>query len=309
MKSIRMSLKEIRKKKTLSLLILLVCTLALYTALSAFTNASGSVYQQRLFERNIGADLQRVLHLDYQRTEEDAAFASVLREYLEEIKTLPGVVAVGQFDAAGVYFRELENSEEYKERNAALLKGQKYENYPAISQLLSADEEILPLVKNGITEYETADSGFLPIYASEVFRDFLPKGSILTDARTGDRYQVVGYLPQGMLWPEEDDLIRFPMISLDGWFVAPFTQQSRSDIITQLSSLHNTYLFLEEGADADAIKEQVRSGSLARGFEASALPLSEEYEAYRAQTAALTARQLALAFLSARWRSVRLVQC
>ena len=53
---------------------------------------------------------------------------------------------------------------------------------------------------------------------------------------------------------------------------------------------------MEEGADADAIKEQVRSGSLARGFEASALLLSEEYEAYRAQTAALTARQLALAF-------------
>ena len=67
----------------------------------------------------------------------------------------------------------------------------------------------------------------------------------------------LGIFPQGQSGLEEDDLIRFPLVSLDGWFIAPFTEQSRNDIMTQLSSLHNTYIFLSDSADINFLKEQI----------------------------------------------------
>ena len=293
MKLLRLSIKEIRKKKFFSILILLVCVIAMQTVLSAITNATSAAYQQKIFESKIGVDMEQVLHLDYQYTEESPEFANVIR--LDYIKGLPGVQAVGQFDATGMYFSELENMDEYRAINGELLKGQKYEDYPGISQLLSIDEEILSFVKGGITEYAATTSGLLPLYVSEVFKDILSEGQILTDKRTGDQYEIVGYIPTGAKWVEEDDLIRFPLVSLDGWFIAPFTEQSRNDIMMQLSSLHNTYIFLSDSADINFLKEQISTYPLQHGFEASAMLLSEEYKVYQSETATFTTRQMILA--------------
>lgn len=295
MKLLNLSIKEIRKKKLFSILTWIVCVIAMQTILSAITNAASVAYQQKIFESNIGVDMEKVLHLDYQHTEENPEFANVIQQYLDYIKGLPGVEAVGQFDATGMYFSELENMNEYKSINENLLKGEKYENYPAITQLLSVDEEILSFVKGGITEYDTATSDFLPLYVSEVFKTILPKGQILTDKRTGDQYEIVGYISKGAKWVEEDDLIRFPMVSLNGWFVAPFTEQSRSDIMTQLSSLHNTYIFLSDSADIGFIKEQISLYPSQHNFEASAMLLLEEYKEYQSETATFTTRQMILA--------------
>lgn len=295
MKLLNLSIKEIRKKKLFSILTWIVCVIAMQTILSAITNAASVAYQQKIFESNIGVDMEKVLHLDYQHTEENPEFANVIQQYLDYIKGLPGVEAVGQFDATGMYFSELENMNEYKSINENLLKGEKYENYPAITQLLSVDEEILSFVKGGITEYDATTSGFFPLYVSEVFKTILPKGQILTDKRTGDQYEIVGYIPKGAKWVEEDDLIHFPMVSLNGWFVAPFTKQSRSDIMTQLSSLHNTYIFLSDSADIGFIKEQISLYPSQHNFEASAMLLSEEYKEYQSETATFTTRQMILA--------------
>lgn len=295
MKLLRLSIKELVKRKFFSILMFLVCVIAMQTILSAITNATSAAYQQKMFENNIGVDMEKVLHLDYQYTEENPEFANVIRQYLNYIKELPGVETIGQFDATGMYFSELENMKEYKSINGELLKGQKYENYPGISQLLSIDEEILSFVKGGITEYAATTSGLFPIYVSEIFKDILSEGQILTDARTGDQYEIVGYFSTGTKWVEEDDIIRFPLISLDGWFIAPFTEKSRDDIMTQLSSLHNTYVFLSDNADTDFVKEQIASYPLQHDFEASAMLLSAEYEVYRSETATFTTRQMILA--------------
>lgn len=295
MKLLMLSIREIRKKKFFSFLMLLVCVIAMQTVLSAFTNAASAAYQQKIFESNMGVDMEKVLHLNYQYTEESPEFANVIRQYLDYIKALQGVEAVGQFDATGMYFFELENMDEYKAINGELLKGQKYENYPGISQLLSVDEEILSFVKDGITEYTATTSGLLPLYVSEVFKDILSEGQILTDERTGGQYEIAGYIPIDAKWVEEDDLIRYPLVSLNGWFIAPFTKQSRDDIMTQLSSLHNTYVFLSNHADIDFVKEQVSTYPLQHGFEASAVLISEEYKGYQSETAAFTRRQILLA--------------
>ena len=58
MKLLRLSIKEIRKKKFFSILILLVCVIAMQTVLSAITNATSAAYQQKIFESNIGVDIR-----------------------------------------------------------------------------------------------------------------------------------------------------------------------------------------------------------------------------------------------------------
>ena len=291
------SLRELWKKKGFTLLLFLVCFAAMQTVLSAVTNAASAAYQQSTFARSLGVDPRQVLHLHFRDTAESPEFAGVLREFLAYAGELPGVEAVGQFDAAGVYFSELEGAEEYAAVNGALLNGQKYENYPSISRLLSADETVLGLVEGGVSQYAAAGEGCLPLYASEVFEEVLPLGQILTDSRTGDRYELVGYIPRGARWVAEDDLVRFPMVSLDGWFIAPFSQGSRSDILTQLSSLHNTYLFLTGDAEVSRIREQIASYSRQHQFEAGASLLSEECESYQAETGGLLVRQAAIAVL------------
>lgn len=299
MKIVKLSLKELGKKRFFSILMILVCIFAIQTVLSAVTNAVTTTYQQKIFKNNIGVDMKRVLHLSYQSTEETPEFAGIIRQYLDDIRNIPGVEAVGQFDMMGVYFSELEAAEEYKKLNEVLLKGQKYENHPTIARLLSVDEEMLSFIKGGITRYKDVKSGFLPLYASESFKGLLPVGTILTNDYTGDKYEIVGYIPKGTQWADENDSIRYPMISLDGWFVAPFTEASRSDIMTQLSALHNTYVQLSGNADIDTIKTQISSYAVQHGFEASAISLSEEYEMYRLETEGYTRSQTLLAvFLS-----------
>ncbi len=295
MKILKLSLKEIEKKKLFTILMFLVCVIAMQTILSAITNAASTTYQKKIFEISIGVDMEKVLHLDYQYTEERPEFAGVIREYMEYIQGISGVEGVGQFDATGMYFSELKASEDYQAVNAELVMGEKYENYPAITRLLYVDEELLFFVKGGITSFTDTESGLLPVYVSELFKDVLSPGQLLTDERTGDQYEIAGYIPKGAKWVMEDDLIRFPMISLDGWFIAPFTEQSRDDIMTQLSSLHNTYVLLSDHADTAQIKELLSAYPLQHGFEATAYTLSEEYKIYQVETETYTSRQILLA--------------
>lgn len=291
MNILRLALTGLFRKKFYTLLLFAVCFAAMQTVLSGITGAAGFFCQKKIFEASVSVELDRVLHLDYQYTEESPEFAGVIRQYLDYIGTLPGVAAVGQFDAEGVYFSELKDLEAYKSVNGALLKGQTYEDYPGISRLLHADAAMLPFAEGGVTGYADPGNGSLPLYVSEVFREILPIGQTLTEERTGERYEVMGYIPKGSVWVEEDDLIRFPLVSLDGWFLAPFSGQSRSDIMTQLSCLHNTYAFLADGADTDLIREQIAAYPRQHGFAASARLLSEEYGDYQAETGAFTTRQ------------------
>lgn len=95
-------------------------------------------------------------------------------------------------------------------------------------------------------------------------------------------------------------MIRFPLDSLDGRFIAPWSDESKKDIMTQLSALHNTYVLIKDGADVEFLKQQIHDYSLNHGFEASAVTLTEEYKEYSDETAVFTRRHIGLAvFLSA----------
>lgn len=295
MKILKLSLKEIKKKKLFSLLMLLVCVTAMQTVLSAVTNAASTAYQKNIFETRMDVKLENVLHLHYQHNEENQEFTETIRQYIDYIKNIPGVETVGQFDMMGMYFSELKTMEEYQEVNKKFLQGTRYESNPAITQLLSVDEELLPFIKGNITEYNKPQNGHLPLYVSERFENTLPVGMILTDEYNGDQFEIVGYFSKNAEWVDENDLIRFPLVSLDGWFIAPLSEKSKSDIMTQLSMLHNTYVMLSDNADVSYIKAQIAEYPLQHGFAATSSLLSEEYEAYRLETESFAKRQIILA--------------
>ncbi|MGN0448323.1 MAG: ABC transporter permease [Acutalibacteraceae bacterium] len=295
-----LALIELRKKKFYTVLTFTVCLLAMYMIVSSITTVTSSAYQQKIFEKNLGYDMSKVLHLDFKKVEETDEFVTVLTQYKQYIKGLPGVNNVGQFDATGIYFSQLKASEKYCRVNAEIVKGGRYADDPEIAQLLRVDESLLSLMKGGITEYTQTTSGNLPIYASAVFEEVLPLGTLLTDEGTGEVYEVAAYIEKGSVWADENDLIRFPLDSLDGRFMAPWSPKSKSDIMTQLSALHNTYVLFTDDADIEYLKEQIHNYSLQHNFEAIARTLSEEYEEYTSETMVYTKRHIGLAvFLSA----------
>ena len=95
MEILRFALTGLFRKKFYSLLLLAVCFAAMQTVLSGITGAVGFFCQQKIFEASVSVELDRVLHLDYQYTEESPEFAGVIRQYLDYIGTRPGVAAVG----------------------------------------------------------------------------------------------------------------------------------------------------------------------------------------------------------------------
>lgn len=292
---LQLALKELRKKRFCTILMFVVCLIAMLTVFTSITNATSAICQQKIFDRNLGLEAGQILHLKYLQTDETAEFTTALADFRTYIETLPGVNAVGQFDATGINFSELKTSEEYVKINQKILENGVYKDYPERSQVLYVDEALLPLVKGGISAFASSQSTNLPIYASEVFKDVVPVGTFLTDERTGEMYEVVGYFSKGSQWVEEDDLIRYPLVSLDGWFIAPFSDEGKNDILTQLSSLHNTYVLLSETADEKILEQEICSYSFSHGFSATAISLSEEYEIYRSETGTFTSRQIIIA--------------
>ena len=297
---LKIAMIEIRKKKLFTLLTFIVCLLAMYMVVSSITTVTSSAYQKKIFEDNLGWDMTKVLHLNYQKNEETAEFVDVLAQYKDYIARLPGVQSVGQFDATGMYFSELKSSKEYRSVNEEIVKGGRYADHTDITQLLRVDENLLSLMKGGISEYPETSTGNLPIYASAVFQDVLTTGTLLTDEQTNEVYEVAGYFEKGSKWVDENDLIRFPLDSLDGRFIAPWSDESKKDLMTQLSTLHNTYVLIKNDADVEFLKQQIHDYSLQHGFEASAVTLKEEYKEYSDETAVFTRRHISLAvFLSA----------
>lgn len=292
---VKVAWKELRKKKVYTLLLFVVCVIAMNTVVSSITNTTAEAYQQKVFERHISIDLKNVLHLHYSESAETQEFADNIPSYLEYISGLDGVESVGQFERTGVYFAELQDLQSYEDMNRTFQEGKKYENHPTVTDMLYVDESLFSLVKTGLKEYQKTTSENLPLIVSAAFEEILPIGTILTIDPTGVQYEVTGYLPMGKQWADQDDLIRFPLESMDGCFVAPFSSEDRTDILTQLSCLHNTYVIISDDADVDFLQAAIEDYSLSHGFHATVDSLEEEYDVYHQETSAYQARQIALA--------------
>ncbi len=292
---VKISLKSLTKNLWFSLLTLIVCVVAMQTITSAITNASGIAYQKAVFRDNFALDMDKVLHLNFKQTDETPEFARTIRDYLEYIEKQKGVISVGQFDTTGVYFKELKENEQYVSTNQEVRQSRKYKKHPNNSQIIYIDESVLSLIKGGITEYAEVKSNALPIYVSEIYQEIIEVGDMLTEEYTGTVYEVAGYIPNDTSWPEENDIIRYPMVTLDCCFVAPYSDASRLDIMEQLSSLHNTYVILSEDADVNELKTLIFDYPEQHGFKAKAFTINEEYDSYTEEMKTITIGQLVLA--------------
>lgn len=291
----KMSLKSIRKKTWFSILTLIVCVIAMQTVCSAITNAGGVAYQKAMFKDNFALDMNSVLHLSFKDTSEDPEFAKTLRDYLSFIETLEGVKSVGQFDSTGVYFKELKENEQYIAVNQEIRNSRKYNKFPSNSQIIYADEAVLSMIQGGVSQYAKVRGNALPIYVSEEYGSIIAIGDRLTEEYTDTAYEVAGYIPNNSFWPEENDIIRFPMIKLDCFFVAPFSEAGKGDVMEQLSSLHNTYVVVSDDADINAIKNQIAAYPEQQGFKATAQTINEEFEGYENEMKTVSTGQLVLA--------------
>lgn len=294
---LRLSFREMRKNLFWTILMFFVCIVAMMTIINSITNATSSIYQQKMFENSIGYDMSRVIHLHYSDTKETSEFAETLNDFLDNISDIEGVDSVGRFDQAGEFFLELENDPQYRKINGAILRNadSKYIEVPGITQIIYADQAVLHLLKNMMNEYPACSSDAIPVLVSESFAEVMPVGKRITLERTSEVYEVVGYIDKNLKWFDENDVVRFPMNSADGFFVSPFPESSMTDIMSQLSCLHNTYLSIHEDGNLKRITEELSDTAESYGFHVTGTTLEEEYEIYKEETSIFVKKQIALA--------------
>lgn len=270
----KLAIRELRNNPLWSILGLIICFICFNTVFASLTNIGASVYQRKEFEENINIDLNNINHLYFNNIEENEDYIARVNSFIKEIKDR---YAVGRYDQTGEYFLEIKDNDKYININQKILNitGSKYNKKPDISRVIYVDEEIFNIIKGINIEYDS-DGKYTPIYVSESFKEIIPSGTLLTSQIRKEQFEVCGYIDNNLSFFDENDIIRFPLISLDGYFIAPLPESYDIDIMSTLSTLHNVYVI----SDVD-IREELKAAASEYNLDIEVMLLSEEYSQYK----------------------------
>ena len=270
----KLAIRELRNNPLWSILGLIICFICFNTVFTSLTNIGASVYQRKEFEENINIDLNNINHLYFNNIEENEDYIARVNSFIKEIKDR---YAVGRYDQTGEYFLEIKDNDKYININQKILNitGSKYNKKPDISRVMYVDEEIFNIIKGINIEYDS-DGKYTPIYVSESFKEIIPSGTLLTSQIRKEQFEVCGYIDNNLSFFNENDVIRFPLISLDGYFIAPLPESYDIDIMSTLSTLHNVYVI----SDVD-IREELKAAASEYNLDIEVILLSEEYSQYK----------------------------
>ena len=270
----KLAIRELRNNPLWSILGLIICFICFNTVFTLLTNIGASVYQRKEFEENINIDLNNINHLYFNNIEENEDYIARVNSFIKEIKDR---YAVGRYDQTGEYFLEIKDNDKYININQKILNitGSKYNKKPDISRVMYVDEEIFNIIKGINIEYDS-DGKYTPIYVSESFKEIIPLGTSLTSQIRKEQFEVCGYIDNNLSFFDENDVIRFPLISLDGYFIAPLPESYDIDIMSTLSTLHNVYVI----SDVD-IREELKVAASEYNLDIEVILLSEEYSQYK----------------------------
>lgn len=270
----KLAIRELRNNPLWSILGLIICFICFNTVFASLTNIGASVYQRKEFEENINIDLNNINHLYFNNIEENEDYIARVNSFIKEIKDR---YAVGRYDQTGEYFLEIKDNDKYININQKILNinGSKYNKKPDISRVMYVDEEIFNIIKGINIEYDS-DGKYTPIYVSESFKEIIPLGTLLTSQIRKEQFEVCGYIDNNLSFFDENDIIRFPLISLDGYFIAPLPESYDIDIMSTLSTLHNVFVI----SDVD-IREELKVAASEYNLDIEVILLSEEYSQYK----------------------------
>lgn len=270
----KLAIRELRNNPLWSILGLIICFICFNTVFASLTNIGASVYQRKEFEENINIDLNSINHLYFNNIEENEDYIARVNSFIKEIKDR---YAVGRYDQTGEYFLEIKDNDKYININQKILNitGSKYNKKPDISRVIYVDEEIFNIIKGINIEYDS-DGKYTPIYVSESFKEIIPLGTSLTSQIRKEQFEVCGYIDNNLSFFDENDVIRFPLISLDGYFIAPLPESYDIDIMSTLSTLHNVFVI----SDVD-IREELKAAASEYNLDIEVILLSEEYSQYK----------------------------
>ena len=270
----KLAIRELRNNPLWSILGLIICFICFNTVFASLTNIGASVYQRKEFEENINIDLNNINHLYFNNIEENEDYIARVNSFIKEIKDR---YAVGRYDQTGEYFLEIKDNDKYININQKILNinGSKYNKKPDISRVMYVDEEIFNIIKGINIEYDS-DGKYTPIYVSESFKEIMSLGTSLTSQIRKEQFEVCGYIDNNLSFFDENDIIRFPLISLDGYFIAPLPESYDIDIMSTLSTLHNVFVIY----DVD-IREELKVAASEYNLDIEVILLSEEYSQYK----------------------------
>lgn len=246
---IRDTLQTIRHNKIWSFIIVALSIISFLISLNAFTNAI-SLYTQIDMVKDIFKDniIDNIYTLKITNIKEDQA--EIITDLKTFISKLDKDIYVGAFYETGEYFKELENNLEHVKRNEILYKGTYRENSPEISEIVYVDSQLLNMIDTNMTAsmFEIDNKEYLPVYVGYDYKDVLPLETILTLARTNQKYIVKGYI-ENEKWLNNDDFISFAPVSLNNKFIIPFSEQDKQDNITQESTNGKIFIYLKNNSN------------------------------------------------------------
>ncbi|MGN1404870.1 MAG: hypothetical protein ACI4WM_01260, partial [Erysipelotrichaceae bacterium] len=213
----KLAIRELRHNLLWTILSLIICLICFNTVFTSLTNIGASVYHRKEFEENINVDLNNIIHLYFKNIEENDDYIERVNGFIKEIKDK---YTAGRYDQTGEYFLEIKDNEKYININQKILDntGSKYIRKPDISRVMYIDEEVFNIVKDIDIDYKE-DNKYTPIYVSKSFKEIIPLGTVLTSQTRKDEFEVCGYIDNNLSFFDENDIIRFPLISLNGYFI------------------------------------------------------------------------------------------
>ena len=246
---IRDTLQTISHNKIWSFIIVVLSIISFLISLNAFTNAI-SLYAQIDMIKDIFKDnmIDNIYTLKITNIKENQA--EIITDLKTFISKLDKDIYVGAFYETGEYFKELENNLEHVKRNEILYKGTYRENSPEISEIVYVDSQLLNMIDTNMTAsmFEIDNKEYLPVYVGYGYKDVLPLETILTLARTNQKYIVKGYI-ENEKWLNNDDFISFAPVSLNNKFIIPFSEQDKQDNITQESTNGKIFIYLKNNSN------------------------------------------------------------
>ncbi|WP_427339759.1 FtsX-like permease family protein [Caloranaerobacter sp. DY30410] len=257
--------KSIWKEKGRSLLMILLISISVFLILRVVTTSFAFKIQQKMIKSMFKTNMNRIYRLDFSSIPpgEEGEKINNIKEFAMRYEN----VSVSAYDETTLYFKELKNNKEYRERNATILKGTILEDYPGISDVVMIEPNMLNYINFSLEENDFKPilidgEEYLPLFVGSKYSDIIKVNTILTIEHNNAKYIVKGYLGDNDIWFNDSDPITDTPIKLSTKFFAPFSASDKTDNMTQLSTVGKIFINLGENKNYLKILEEIEEFAL-----------------------------------------------
>ncbi|MBD5129328.1 MAG: ABC transporter permease [Ruminococcaceae bacterium] len=271
---IREIVSSLWHNKARTVLITALNTLTFFLALITLTNSLAFYTQLSDVRKLFREDTRNTYRIDAAYIENEDNIGADFEELKALVNARENSVC-GAYDITRTYFDELTDDPEFIALNKKAYPDN--ERYPALTETVYIDTEILKIVNFELTEndfrpVEKDGELFLPLYAGEDFNGVLSVGDTLTMTNSREKYIVAGFL-NGKKWFDDSDPVTMPPVSLDHSFFAPFSELEKQLSENDFNMLHHATVGKIFMSCPPSVAEEFNARAMEKGIKFSVVSI------------------------------------